>query len=128
MSETNSFLITEHKTPHPHYDFHLYINGEYKSWIIPNGVPSNKKEIKIAIEDDLHQDPNESDSGDVMEDAYGSGKTMLWDKGEFVIKTEWKTKFIFDAHGKKLNGTYLFHIPNWGRWTKKRLWTIEKIR
>ncbi|GJM15643.1 MAG: hypothetical protein DHS20C13_09700 [Thermodesulfobacteriota bacterium] len=129
MSATNNFLIQKHDTPHPHYDLYLQIGEELKSWIIPNNIPSVRKKIKIAIESEPAQHAiSDAKSKKVIEDAYGKGKTKLWDQGEFDIVTQWKTKLILKAQGKELNGTYLLHIPNWGRWTKKRLWTLEKIR
>lgn len=129
MSETNSFIIQKHDTPNPHYDLHLQIGSELKSWIIPNNIPSGTKEIKIAIENQtVQQSLLKTKSKKVIEDAYGKGKIKLWDEGEFTIETKWKTKLILKTTGKKFNGTFLLHIPNWGRWTKKRLWTIEKIR
>ena len=128
MSETNNFLIQKHDTPHPNYDLYLHVGEELWSWIIPHNIPSGTKEIKIAIENEPLQQPlPDAKSKKVIEDAYGRGKTKLWDEGKFAIETQWKTKLILKAEGKELNGTYLLHIPNWGRWTKKRLWTIEKI-
>lgn len=129
MRETSNFLIQKHNTDHPHYDLFLKIGEELKSWIIPNEFPCGKKEIKIAIENEASQEPLvDFTSEKIKEDEYGRGKTTPWDEGIFTIETQWKTKLIFKAQGKKLNGIYLLHIPNWGRWTKKRLWTLEKIR
>ena len=78
MSETNNFVIHKHNTLNPHYDLHLELGEESKSWIIPNNIPSVTKEIKIAIESDsAHPDTN---SKEVIEDAYGSGKIELLDQ------------------------------------------------
>ena len=46
MSETNKFLILNHETDHPHFDFYLQFEDQQLSWIIPNGIPTNKKEKK----------------------------------------------------------------------------------
>ncbi len=48
--------------------------------------------------------------------------------GSYEVETFKNIKIIIEVKGEKLRGKYLFHVPNWGRWTKKRLWTIEKIR
>ena len=128
MSETSNFLIYKHETGNPHYDFYLKVGGEIKSWIIPHGIPENSKNQKVAVESGLfNKSMEELESQEILEDSYGAGKTKLWDEGKFTVETQWKTKLILKAEGKELNGTYLLHIPNWGRSTKKRLWTIEKI-
>ncbi len=129
MSETNSFLIHKHTTTHPHYDLFLQIGNELKSWIIPNGLPANKKEKKVAIENETgvkSLDTLETQLN--REDSYGKGKIELWDKGSYTLETSKKIKLIIEANGNELNGKYLLHVPNWGRWTKKRLWTVEKIK
>ena len=129
MSETNNFLIHKHKTEHPHYDLYLQIGDQHWFWIIPNGIPSNKKDKKVAIQDQLcNHSINEVGSIEEIEDSYGAGKVEKWDKGSIEIETSKNIKIIIEAKGDKLRGKYLFHVPNWGIWTKKRLWTIEKIR
>lgn len=129
MNETNKFFIQKHNTPYPHYDLFLLIGEELKSWILPNNIPSGMKEIKIAIENQSPKKPIlDPECKEILEDAYGKGKTKLWDKGDFSILTQWKTKLILNVEGKEFKGTYLLHIPNWGTWTRKKLWTIEKIR
>lgn len=129
MSETNNFLIRKHNTPHPHYDFYLQVGDELRTWIVPNGIPSNSKEKKVAVE---NHNSNESidnlESQEKFEDSYGVGKAEIWDKGSCKLETNKNVKIIIEARGSKLKGKYLLHVPNWGRWTKKRLWTLEKIR
>ena len=129
MSETSNFLIHKHETPHPHYDFYLKVGGEIKSWIIPNGIPENTKTQKVAIENDpLNQSIQELESQEIIDDPYGEGKAELWDKGSCTLETNKDIKIIIEPLGSKFNGKYLLHVPNWGRSTKKKLWTIEKIR
>lgn len=129
MSETNNFLIHKHKTANPHYDFYLQLGDQLWSWIIPNGIPTSRKDKKVAIQNELFdRSINEVDSEKEAEDCYGAGQVETWDKGSFEVDTSKNIKIIIEAKGEKLNGKYLLHVPNWGRWTRKRLWTIEKIR
>ena len=129
MSETYNFLIQKHSTTHPHYDLFLQVGNELKSWIIPNGIPSNKKEKKVAIENETVVESLDAlEALKSLEDDYGKGKTKLLDKGSYNLETSKKIKLIIEANGKELKGKYLLHVPNWGRWTKKRLWTVEKIK
>ena len=129
MKETNNFLIQKHNTPHPHYDLYLQVGDELRSWIIPTNIPEDKSEKKVAIENEtLKKSIADTKAQEIIEDAYGKGKTNLWDKGSYKFETNKNIKIIIKAEGNKLNGKYLLHVPNWGRWTKKRLWTLEKIR
>jgi hypothetical protein len=129
MSETSNFLIHKHITSHPHYDFYLKVGGELKSWIIPNGIPEKTKSQIVAVESGLLiQSIEELELQQMFEDSYGAGKSELWDKGSCTLETNKDIKIIIVPLGDKFNGKYLLHVPNWGRTTKKRLWTIEKIR
>jgi len=129
MSGTSNFIIQKHDATHPHYDLYLQIGGEVKSWIVPNGIPENTKEKKIAVEcESSYKTLPDAQSSKVIEDAYGAGKARVWDEGVCTLETNKTIKIILEASGKKFNGKYILHIPNWGRWTKRRLWTIEKIR
>ncbi len=129
MKETSKFLIKEHDTAHPHYDLFLEVGNELRSWIIPTTIPTNKSEKKVAIEvDAAKQSLEEAEAQEMIEDAYGIGETKLWDKGTYTLDSYKNIKIVFNAEGTKLSGAFLLHVPNWGRSTKKRLWTIEKIR
>jgi bifunctional non-homologous end joining protein LigD len=129
MKETSKFLIRKHNTSHPHYDLFLEVGNELKSWIIPTNIPKNPSDKKVAIEVDVpKQSLEEAEAQEMIEDAFGVGKTKLWDKGIYTLETNKKIKIIINAEGGKLKGRFLLHVPNWGRWTKKRLWTMEKIK
>jgi bifunctional non-homologous end joining protein LigD len=129
MKETSKFLIRKHNTSHPHYDLFLEVGNELKSWIIPTNIPKNPSDKKVAIEVDVpKQSLEEAEAQEMIEDAFGVGKTKLWDKGIYALETNKKIKIIINAEGGKLKGRFLLHVPNWGRWTKKRLWTMEKIK
>jgi len=129
MKETSKFLIKKHDTPHPHYDLFLEVGNELRSWIVPTSIPTNISEKKVAIEVDApKQSLEEFEAQEVIEDAYGTGKTKLWDKGIYTLDSYKNIKIVFNSEGNKFKGSFLLHVPNWGRWTKKRLWTLEKIR
>lgn len=128
MSETNKFLIHKHDTAHPHYDFYLQIEDQHQLWIVPNGIPTSKKEKRVAIQNNpINSSLENLESTKRLEDSYGAGKIEVWDKGSIKIETNKNIKIIIEARGDKMIGKYLLHIPNWGRWTKKKLWTLEKI-
>lgn len=103
--------------------------GETKYWIVPNRFPEKTGEKRIAVEEELYKETETGEKPSVTaRDRYGTGSSRLWDSGECEILESKKYKLVIKAHGEKLRGNYLFFIPGWGRWTKRRLWVVEKIR
>lgn len=129
MRETSKFTIHRHKTPSPHYDLVLEGGGERRHWIIPTNIPKEFREKRIAIEqggiDGLQ---NESEIAKTVEDAYGKGESEVWDKGSFELKTAKSVKLVIKAKGGKFRGNFLLFVPGWGKWTKKRIWVLEKVK
>lgn len=124
MKETPSFIIHFHETKRPHYDITLTKDGAARSWILPGGLPKEMNDRKIAVEKSL---VSGLDAVSMKNDLYEEGESSVWDSGPFSISTENKIKYIFSADGKKFNGKYLLHNPSWGRWTKRKLWVLEKV-
>lgn len=124
MKETPSFIIHYHNTKRPHYDITLKKDGEVLTWILPRGIPQQVSDRKIAVEESPEVG-HEEDSG--RNDFYGEGECETWDSGPFSINTENSIKYIFSANGEKFDGKYLLHNPLWGRWTKRKLWVLEKV-
>lgn len=124
MKETPSFIIHYHNTERPHYDITLKKNGEVFSWILPRGLPEYVSDRKIAVQ----QSAAASHEEDVeLRDLYGTGESEIWDSGPFSITTQNNIKYIFSADGNIFKGKYLLHNPSWGRWTKRKLWVLEKV-
>ena len=124
MKETPSFIIHYHNTKRAHYDITIKKSGHSRTWILPSGIPVEVSERRIAVEENAGE-ASEQDSA--YEDFYGAGERGAWDSGTLSISTENKIKYIFSAEGKKLKGKYLLHNPLWGRWTKRKLWVLEKL-
>ena len=107
----------------------LLQDGETKHWIIPNGVPGKNREKRIAVEEGYIYDAGKDEEPSATtEDRYGAGTSELWDRGDCEIVQSKKFKLVIKARGEKLRGNYLLFVPDWGRWTKRRLWVVEKIR
>lgn len=127
MKETCSFIIQLHKTDRPHYDLTLEQNGEVRSWILPRGIPEIEKDRKIAIEEPMEEKSINELQNAIKQDGYGGGELSTWDSGSYSIEKENSIKYILSVNGKKFSGKYLLHNPGWGRWTKKKLWVLEKV-
>ena len=124
MKETPSFIIHYHKTKRPHYDITLTKDGELRTWILPRGIPEKVGERKIAVEETSDKACEEDST---YKDLYGQGERSPWDSGSLIITTDNSIKYIFSADGGKFKGKYLLHNPLWGRWTKKKIWVLEKV-
>lgn len=124
MKETPSFVINFHKTKRPHYDITLTKDGAVRSWILPGGLPKEVSDRKIAIEESINSG---EENGTSLKDLYGREGCVRWDSGDISISTENSIKYIFSASGEKFKGKYLLHNPSWGRWTKRKLWVLEKV-
>ncbi len=128
MSGTHlNFLIQEHRSEHPHYDLKLEIGGVLRSWILPKSIPTEEDERRLAIEDKDEQLGSVKTEG-IPEDGYGKGEAQVWDSGICHIIKNSKSKIEFEARGEKLSGKFVLLLPSWGRWCKKRLWVLIKLR
>ncbi|HWP92652.1 MAG TPA: DNA polymerase ligase N-terminal domain-containing protein [Thermodesulfobacteriota bacterium] len=120
------FIIQNHKTNHPHFDLSLEIDGARMTWILPKRVPIKGREIRLAIKDKAER-PSSFDYNTVVDDGYGMGEAEVWDTGTYEITSKNKSKIEFEAKGEKFAGKFILLLPSWGRWYKKRLWTLIKI-
>ncbi len=127
MNGTSRFIIQLHKTKRPHYDLTLEQNGDTRSWILPRGIPEIEEDRKIAIEERGEKGSFNEAQDTVIKDGYGEGELKTWDSGSYSIETKNSIKYIISVNGKKFKGKFLLHNPGWGRWTKKKLWVLEKV-
>ena len=127
MSGTSEFIIQLHNTESPHLDLTLEHNGKTRFWILPGGVPEIEKDRKIAIEEPADGTGAHRLKDRAREDGYGRGELKTWDRGSYSVETENSIKCIICAGGQRFKGKFLLHNPGWGRWTKKKLWVLEKV-
>lgn len=127
MKETSRFIIQHHKTPHPHIDLTLETDEGIRSWIVPGGIPEKEKEQKIAIEEPGEKKSIAEVKDELTVDGYGEGVLETWDEGPYRFEAKNRIKFIISAGGMRFKGKFLLHNPGWGRWTKKKLWVLEKV-
>jgi bifunctional non-homologous end joining protein LigD len=129
MKETHEFAIRRHETPHPHYDLVLVNPDGPRHWIVPGEIPEKYKEMRISIEQGSEPSAEyESENAELRQDSYGEGMSELWDSGTYESEIHKSTKLVIELHGGKRRGKFLLFCPIWGRWTKKRLWILEKIK
>jgi hypothetical protein len=127
MKGIHRFLIQIHQTEHPHFDLLLEEVNGIKTWVFPSAIPLQLSEKRLAIEDKLEKTSLNSPI-EFFDDQYGIGKAELWDNGEYELIDNTKMKIIIEANGRKFCGRYVFLVPSWGRWNKKRLWLLFKTK
>jgi DNA ligase D-like protein (predicted 3'-phosphoesterase) len=122
MNGTPRIVIQRHKTPYPHYDLRLEMEGVLRSWILPKNSPV-VDEKRLAIED-KDQELGLVSPGNIISDGYGEGEAEVWDGGVYEVERKSKSKIVFSVWCEKFSGRFILLLPAWGMWSKKRLWVL----
>jgi len=98
------------------------MDGVAKSWAIPKGLPTKKGEKRLAIQVNDHDIDYMGFEGEI-EEGYGAGKVLIYDKGEYKLINRDKKEIKINLNGEKFKGTYvLIRFPKAG----KDAWLIIK--
>jgi DNA ligase D-like protein (predicted 3'-phosphoesterase) len=101
------FVVQEHHARRLHYDLRLEKEGVLKSWAVPNGMPTNSDEKRLAVEVEDHPLGYADFDGEIPKGQYGAGTVKIWDKGVYDVKI-WDEQMVeFNLNGKKLRGRYI---------------------
>jgi bifunctional non-homologous end joining protein LigD len=107
----NRFVVQEHHATRLHWDLRLEHGGALASWAVPNGIPQDPKENRLAVRTEDHPLEYLEFSGEIPKGQYGAGSMTIWDQGTYEpLKWEArKVEVVF--HGERLRGRYgLFPI------------------
>ena len=105
------FVVQQHHATRLHWDLRLERDGVLVSWAIPNGIPPDRSENRLAVHTEDHPLEYLEFHGEIPKGSYGAGSMTVWDTGTYeTIKfDETKVEVIF--HGERLHGRYgLFPI------------------
>jgi bifunctional non-homologous end joining protein LigD len=105
------FVVQEHHATRLHWDLRLEHDGALASWAVPNGIPPDPSENRLAVHTEDHPLEYLDFEGDIPAGEYGAGKMRIWDRGTFEphLWTDKKVEITF--HGERLSGRYgLFPI------------------
>src|SRR5207237_9583133 len=109
------FVVQKHAASRLHYDFRLQVGSVYRSWAIPKGPSLDPHEKRLAVEVEDHSLGWGGFEG-VIEEGYGAGTVIVWDRGTYRNVTEQDGKpvrmdrALADGHvslwleGEKLRG------------------------
>lgn len=107
-----SFVIQKHDATRLHYDFRLEMEGVFKSWAVPKGIPTTRGDKRLAMHVEDHPLDYGGFEGTIPEGNYGAGTVMLWDRGTYEAVTGdamdgyRKGKLHIRMSGDKLKGEW----------------------
>jgi bifunctional non-homologous end joining protein LigD len=126
------FVIQEHHATRLHWDLRLEHQGVLASWALPNGVPPDPSENRLAVHTEDHPLEYLDFHGEIPAGQYGAGSMTIWDQGTFETHLWSERKVEVSFHGERLTGRYgLFPIGRAGQGdaagSASRDWMIHRM-
>ncbi len=120
------FVVQEHHATRLHWDLRLEHDGVLASWAVPNGIPPDPSENRLAVHTEDHPLQYLDFEGEIPAGEYGAGTMRIWDRGTFEVHKWVENKVEISFHGERLSGRYgLFPI---GRDEKSESdWMIHRM-
>ena len=105
------FVVQEHHATRLHWDLRLEHDGALASWAVPNGIPLDPAENRLAVHTEDHPLEYLEFEGEIPQGQYGAGEMTIWDRGTFDVHKWEERKVEVTFHGERLRGRYgLFPI------------------
>ena len=109
------FVVQEHHATRLHWDLRLERDGVLASWAIPNGIPPDPSENRLAVQTEDHPLEYLEFHGQIPKGEYGAGTMEIWDHGTYETHKWEERKVEVTFHGERLRGRYgLFPIGRAG--------------
>ena len=100
------FVVQEHHATRLHWDLRLEHDGVAVSWAVPNGIPEDPKDNRLAVHTEDHPLEYLEFEGDIPQGSYGAGSMRIWDRGTYEEHKFDDAKVEVTFHGERLNGRY----------------------
>jgi bifunctional non-homologous end joining protein LigD len=114
-AEGARFVVQEHHATRLHWDLRLEHDGVLASWAIPNGIPPERSENRLAVHTEDHPLEYLDFAGEIPQGEYGAGTMSIWDRGTYETHKWEEGKVEVTFHGERLHGRYgLFPIGREG--------------
>jgi bifunctional non-homologous end joining protein LigD len=105
------FVVQEHDATRLHWDLRLEHGEVLASWAIPNGIPADPADNRLAVHTEDHPLEYLHFEGEIPKGEYGAGTMKVWDRGTFETHKWEDRKVEVTFHGERLRGRYgLFPI------------------
>jgi bifunctional non-homologous end joining protein LigD len=105
------FVVQEHHATRLHWDLRLEHDGVLASWAIPNGIPADPSDNRLAVRTEDHPLEYLEFHGEIPKGQYGAGTMTIWDQGTYDVHKWEDRKVEVTFHGERLTGRYgLFPI------------------
>jgi DNA ligase D-like protein (predicted polymerase)/DNA ligase D-like protein (predicted 3'-phosphoesterase) len=118
------FVVQEHHATRLHWDLRLEHDGVLASWAIPNGIPPDRSENRLAVRTEDHPLEYLDFHGEIPKGSYGAGTMTIWDSGTYETQKWEERKVEVTFHGERLHGRYgLFPIGGDGA----KDWMIHRM-
>ncbi len=122
------FVVQEHHATRLHWDLRLEHDGVLASWAIPNGIPPDPADNRLAVHTEDHPLEYLDFHGEIPAGEYGAGTMRIWDRGRFDTHLWDERKVEVTFHGERLQGRYgLFPIGARGREGSEKDWMIHRM-
>jgi DNA ligase D-like protein (predicted 3'-phosphoesterase) len=111
------FVVQRHDASSLHFDFRLEIDGVLASWAVPKGPSLDPSDKRLATRTEDHPLAYADFEGRI-EEGYGKGTVVVWDRGTFDNLTEKDGEPVeladaldaghlkVELHGEKLTGGF----------------------
>jgi len=122
------FVVQEHHATRLHWDLRLEHDGALASWAIPNGIPPDPSENRLAVRTEDHPLQYLEFHGEIPKGEYGAGTMEIWDHGTYETHKWEERKVEVTFHGERLKGRYgLFPIGRAGTGGNENDWMIHRM-
>jgi bifunctional non-homologous end joining protein LigD len=109
------FTVQEHHARRLHWDLRLEHDGTLASWAIPNGIPQEPADNRLAVRTEDHPLQYLEFEGEIPAGEYGAGTMRVWDTGHYELHKWNPGKIEITFHGGRLSGRYaLFALGSSG--------------
>jgi bifunctional non-homologous end joining protein LigD len=116
------FVVQEHSARRLHWDLRLEHDGVAVSWAVPNGIPDDPSENRLAVHTEDHPLEYLEFEGEIPAGEYGAGTVRIWDRGTYEPHKWEEGKVIFTLAGERLSGRYaLFRTGKESEWMIHRM-------
>ena len=127
-SAANRFVVQEHHATRLHWDLRLEHDGVAASWAIPNGIPEDPKDNRLAVHTEDHPLEYLEFEGDIPKGSYGAGTMRIWDRGTYEAHKFDDDKVEVTFHGERLRGRYgLFPLKRHKGEPAGKDWMIHRM-